>query len=246
MTFLRFQRNPTSDQTQLHALAATVYRSLPLTLRYEIDAFVHGVLGGRAQPLEDHTEELYRAYAPVRAFLRTHDTTIKLYRGEPKNKPQLLRRFLSWTPYRRLAARFAESENYEIIEADVKVSHVVAVLTSPENASYIEFLVRDRKQYHVFGKQLPWLGWVVVEFPYRWGKPKVEHFTRAWAENVAADVRSAVEARGARVVSTKINEEYENVVVAVEVPPEMKTGIGDSVMIGPYKVETLHIYSGTR
>ena len=131
-------------------LARKIYDELSPTLRHEVDTFVHGVLVGQVPSLETCcTDELYAAYAPMRELLRTmKGGSIHLYRGEPAEKPALDRKWLSWTSSKRLAKWFAERKGSHVVEADVRVADVVAVLLSSQNRDYVEYLVKDRPEYH--------------------------------------------------------------------------------------------------
>jgi hypothetical protein len=225
--------------------ALAVYAGLPYELRRSVDIFLEGVFEGTAQPLEKHADELYMAYAPARqAIASKHGSTVKVYRGEPKDKPGISRRFLSWTPSYDLAARFAEKKDFEVVEANVKVSDVVAVLVSPHRTSYIEYLVRDRKEYHTKGKALPLRGVVEVFFPGPWAPDyEAKKFTPERAEAVIKDIHSAMQAGKALVIDTDVDEENEVISVYVLVSPEVKIHKGDlglgSTTIGDYEVENL-------
>lgn len=127
--------------------------NLPDRLRREIDDFAAGVIMGKAPSLEQHTSALYKAFAPLRDAL---GGTMTVYRGQPINPPKIDRKWLSWTTEPRMAALFTEARGYQIIEAKVKSSDVVAGILSPNNPNYIEFLVKNRPEYQTRSqKQVP-------------------------------------------------------------------------------------------
>jgi hypothetical protein len=127
--------------------------NLPERLRWEIDDFAAGVIMGKAPSLEQHTSTLYKAFAPLRKVL---GGTTTMYRGQPINPPKIERKWLSWTTEPRMAALFTEARGYQIIEAKVKSSDVVAGILSPRNPNYIEFLVKNQPEYQTRSqKQVP-------------------------------------------------------------------------------------------
>ena len=151
-----------SDE-EVRNLALEVFGALPRMLRYVVEGFLQGVFSGR-QPLEDHTSALYRGYEPVRRLLRAkYGPHVRLYRGEPTTIPEERREFLSWAPSQKMAARFAEQREFNIVEADVSVDDVVAVLAPAR--SYVEYLVLDQPEYHVQRAALPMLGFVYFDIP---------------------------------------------------------------------------------
>lgn len=139
-------------------LAQRAFDGLAVRHQIAVERYLHGVVSGVTPDLEEHTDALRRAYAPVRAALRAkYGATVRVYRGEPTRKPQVERRWLSWTPSRKLAEAFAWKPGYHVVEATVKVADVVAVLVSPHNRDYIEFLVRERRSYHRKARRLPYV-----------------------------------------------------------------------------------------
>ena len=127
--------------------------NLPDRLRQAVDIFSAGVIMGKAPSLEQHSSALYKAFAPLRKAL---GGTTTMYRGQPINPPKIERTWLSWTTEPRMAALFSGNRGYQIIEAKVKSSDVVAGILSPRNPNYIEFLVKNRPEYQTRSqKQVP-------------------------------------------------------------------------------------------
>jgi hypothetical protein len=185
-----------SDE-EVRNLALEVFGALPRMLRYGVEGFLQGVFSGR-QPLEDHTSALYRGYEPVRRLLRAkYGPHVRLYRGEPTTIPEERREFLSWAPSQKMAARFAEQREFSIVEADVSVDDVVAVLAPTR--SYVEYLVLDQPEYHVQRAALPMLGFVYFDIP-REGSLKQQ------AAAATRSLRREVQAVGGRVLRVKIDE----------------------------------------
>ena len=117
--------------------------NLPDDIQWDVETFARGVIMGSAPYLEKHTETLYKAFAPLRAALGT----VTMYRGEPLDPPKIKRKWLSWTTDPRMAGQFAGKGSH-IIEARIPAKDVVAGIVSPHNENYIEYLVRDRPEYH--------------------------------------------------------------------------------------------------
>jgi len=129
-------------------------------LDHEINTFLHGVIVGAAPGLDRHTKKMYTAFKPVRAYLKKkYGGKLKLWRGaEVSVRKPVERQWLSWTNNARMAATFAVphgSEKRKVYSAVVPVSDVVAVLLSPHNDNYIEFLVRNKPKYKGPGEDLP-------------------------------------------------------------------------------------------
>jgi len=219
-------------------VAERVFKELDPNLQHQVESFLWGVRVGKAPALEAHTAELYKAYAPVRQVLQG---SVHLYRGEPVDRPKIRRKWLSWSPSKRIAAEFALEEGHEVIEADVRASDVVAVLLSPHNRSYVEYLVLDRPQYHKRGRGLPSVG--DIEDDARgnglgWASARSVDFSPDLVRAELPPIERAVQAIGGKVIRVNIDEENEGASVTVALPPEA-VGKQDEVRVGPYKVEFL-------
>jgi hypothetical protein len=209
------------------------------------------------------TDELYEAYAPVRDLVRKrHGSKVTLYRGEPKNKPRLKRKWLSWTPSWKLATYFGvgHDEDHEIVEAQVRTSDVIAVFVSPHNSSYIEYVVRDRPEYHAqqSEEQVPLMGYITNDSKGKelgWpvqtvlnGQLGYWDFDPDHARQEFPKIQRAVEAVGGKVLGRFINEEDEGASMTVLLPSTVETRKspgGDLVTnVGPYYVENLRPYMG--
>lgn len=220
----------------LRAAAKAAFDSLPLRLQGQVEHFLFGVTVGKAQPLEAHAGELYNHYEPVRALLRSkHGMSLVLYRGEPKDKPPIKRRFLSWTASPKLAATFAQAKGYEVVEANVRVSDVVAGLISPHNDFYVEYLVKDRPEYHERGEGLPLVG-DFLYFPGGGDDPK--DFTEL-AENVARKLREAVQDAGGKVLQLKIYPRDECLSGRVQLPASTPVDAYDRATTGKFVFENM-------
>lgn len=220
--------------------AMQVYDSLPDDIRGEVDWFLQGVYADQAQKLEKYADELYDLYEPVRSVLRSkYGNEILLYRGEPTDKPLIVRRFLSWTTSYSVAAEFARRRGFQVVEADVRVSDVTAVLFSPHNSRYNEYLVKDRKQYHERGTPLPWLGGLSESYPGPWTSIlDLEAFT-AWSDEVTRDMKTVIERAGGKVLTVNVDQDDQYVSMGVQLPWTVPVDDHRAV-IGPYVVEGLH------
>jgi len=215
--------------------ADRVFSGLPLGLQYEVRDFLAGVLVGDVQPLERFERDLYIAYEPVRRLLRERGPTVRLFRGEPINKPGIQRTFLSWTPILSMAAKFSTRRGFEIVGADVDVEDVVAVLYSPHNPEYVEFLVRERPRYHRQTRyEVPLLGIVYLDLPL---------FSRASVASALRDLRSRLRSVGGKLVRIRVNEDEEHASVTV-ILPQSVGGQGYDFLMGPYRIEALQPYVG--
>jgi hypothetical protein len=215
--------------------AVAVLETMPEPLHREVEHFLHGVFGGKAQPLEAKANELYDLYEPVRALLRgKHGSSVLLYRGEPKDKPQIKRRFLSWTPSYAMATKFAANKGYEVVEADVRVSDVAAVLVS-KNRVYVEYLVQDRPEYHEKGRGLPYVGIVFVSIE----EGGFDVYTEMNALIVKKNLEVAILQAGGKVLRIKADEENETITATVELPATFAVRPDDTAVIGKYLVESL-------
>lgn len=226
-------------------VALEVFNSLPNTLKWDVEEFLQGVVVGKAQYLEARADELYEFYEPARRALRSkYGAEVHLYRGEPTKKPAIVRRFLSWTPVQRLAARFAAQKGYEVVEADVKVSDVAAVLVSPHNSQYIEYLVKDRKHYHERGSPLPLVGGYMAVYEGPYTVPfDLEAFT-AWADETVRRLKSSVESVGGKVLKLKVDRDDEFLGASVQLPPTVDVDAYDAAHIGQgITIENLQPYA---
>lgn len=240
--------------------ALEVYKTLDPGLKHEVDTFLRGVIMGKAPYLEKFVRELYDAYEPVRAMVRKrHGSKVTLYRGEPVDKPALKRKFLSWTPSWKLATHFS-GDDHEIIEADVRTSDVIAVLVSP-NLRYVEYLVRDRKEYHErqSEEQIPFRGFIShaadgkqLGFPVETelnGHMGYWDFDPGHARREFPKIDRAMKAVGGKLIGKYVNEDDEGAGATVLIPgdvPGIKRGpSGDpEVEIGPYLVTDLRPMAG--
>lgn len=221
-----------ASNAALHSAAKAVFEGLPPRLRSEVEHFLFGVMPGRAQPIEAHADELYDYYEPVRALLRgKHGRSLTLYRGEPKDKPPIKRRFLSWAASYKLAAHFARAKGYVVVEADVLVSDVAAVLVSPHNEFYVEYLVKDRPGYHEKAEPLPLVGSCVYYFSQP-GEPDFDTrgFTVERAEALARRLETAVRAAGGKVLRLKIKPD-DSVQASVQLPANTEVDDQDRVVL---------------
>jgi hypothetical protein len=222
-------------------VAEEVFNDLDPSLQHKVENFLWGVIAGKAPALEAYTDELYEAYTPVRRAL---PGTVHLYRGEPVDKPHVKRRFISWSPSKRIAAEFATEQGYEIIEADVRSSDVVAVLLSPHNRSYVEYLVLDRKKYHQTGRALPSIGFISEDSRGNglgWASARSVDFSPDLVKAELPAIERAVQAIGGKVKGVSIDEENEAASITVGLPPEAVGG-QDEVQAGPYTVEYLRLW----
>lgn len=224
-----------SDQA-VRTAALDVFEALPYKLQHQVEDFLHGVVANQAQTLEKHADLLWDLYTPVRDLVRRHGDTVTLHRGEPVDKPAIARRFLSWSPSRKMATLFAPKRGYEVVSADVDVDDVVAVLTSPHNKGYIEYLVRDRKSYHESGQQLPLMGRVDFDMPY-------DGFTIELAQTMLARLERELAKVGGRVLQSHVNEEQETAMAYVLVPPTVTVDENDSTFLGEFEAQNLEPYT---
>lgn len=233
--------------------ARAVYQGLPEDLRHDVDEFLAGVFLGSAPQLESHIDALYEAYAPVRKLM--HGSGVTLYRGEPKDRPALKRKFLSWTPSWKLANHFATTRGHVIVEAEVRTSDVVAVFVSPTNTRYVEYLVRDRKEYHEkeSDEQIPLYGRIEHDHLGRdlgWEGANWATMGEFLPDRVRAErphLERALHAVGGALLNLYINEEDEGAVASVVIPSSVKTvEIADDLKaeVGPYLVNDLRPYLG--
>ena|SRR5271166_2272256 len=223
-----------SDEEVRH-LAVEALDALPEDLRYDVTHFLQGVFSGQQQPLEWHTTALHQAYAPVRRLIRRkYGPLLYLYRGEPATTPVMRREFLSWSPSQGLAARFAERRGLSVIEASVSVDDIVAVLVSPVNRAYIEYLVIDRPEYHTQRALLPMLG--IVYLGHYYSDAKVAALTRA--------LRRELWVVGGRIIRIKVNREDQYASATVLLPAEV-VGDAHEMTIGEFQIEALAPYSRT-
>lgn len=229
--------NPASRQLandgEVRLLATEVFDAMPPGLQHEVDSFVHGVFSGQRQPLERYTSELYQVYAPLRRLIdRKYGPRIHLYRGEPVDVPTLRRDFLSWSPSQSMAARFAESRKFSIVEASVLIDDVVAVLVSrTRSGAYVEYLVLDQPEYHAQRATLPMLGVVYFDTD---SEARVAALTRA--------LRRELWVVGGRVVRVKVNHDDRYASATVLLPAEV-VGDNHEMTIGTFEVEGLSPYS---
>lgn len=198
----------TADDRAIRALAIELFDSLQPRLRNEVEMFLGGVLVGRAQPLEQHANELHEHYTPMRRLLqRTHGANVRLYRGEPKARPSIQRAFLSWTPSSRMAAMFVDSRDSQIVEADVPIDYVVAVLVSKHGPSYVEYLVVDQPELHADAVSLPAVGSVYLDY----SRVRIER----------ERLRAAVERVGGRVLRIRVDDDDETASATVMLPSDV-------------------------
>lgn len=214
-----------------------MFEALPSDLKHGVETFLHGVFGGSAPALEAHADELYDLYTPVRNLVHSkHGAEVTLYRGEPVDKPAIVRKFLSWTPSFKMATHFAQMRGYEVVTASVRVADVVAVFVSPHDAKYIEYLVRFRKSHHEKGQQLPLKGYVEFDIPF--GGWSVE-----LAQTMVKRLEHELAAMGGSILQTNISEEYEMATAYVLVPANVKIDENDSTRIGEFEAQFLEVYS---
>ncbi len=231
--------------SEIRALSLAIYSELDPQLQSKVDDFLDMVLVGRDQPLEAHTPELYEAYTPVRKLMqRKYGSSIRLYRGEPKDKPPIKRKFLSWTPSRKLAVTFATKRHYEVVEADMHSGDVVAIFASPHNPNYIEYLCRDRKEYHEVGEQLPYLGTVTLSFPYA-NEEDFVGFDQAKLDKDVQRLTQALHSKGGKILRVHVDRQNEGVRVSVLLPPTIEVTPDESFQVGEYIAEWLRPYSGS-
>jgi hypothetical protein len=121
-----------------------------------------------------------------------------------------------------MAARFAEQREFNIVEADVSVDDVVAVLAPAR--SYVEYLVLDQPEYHVQRAALPMLGFVYFDIPEE--RLSVSSLRRQ-AATLARALRYEVQAVGGRVLRVKIDELDGSANASVLLPAE---AVGDAVV----------------
>lgn len=225
-----------ASDSAVRTAALSAFESLPYSLQRQVENFLHGVVVGEVQSLEQHADTLWDLYEPVRELVRRHGAAITLYRGEPVVKPSIARRFLSWTPSRKMATLFAPRRGYEVLSAEVDVDDVVAVLVSPHNKGYIEYLVRDRKSYHESGQRLPLMGRVDFDMPY-------DGFTLELAQSMLTRLERELAAVGGRMLQSYVNEEQETAMAYVLVPPTVEIDENDSTFLGEFEVQYLEPYT---
>lgn len=232
-------RGRAASAAALRAAAEAAFNSLPSDLQSEVENFVWGVMAGRAQPIEARADELYDYYESVRAVLRgKHGMSLILYRGEPKDKPPIKRRFMSWAGSYRLAAKFAEAKGYEVVEANVRVSDVAAVLVSPHNSAYVEYLVKDRPEYHERGEPLPLVGTYTRYF----SSPEESDYEPEWfsverANALVEGLKRAVGDAGGKVLGVNIKRD-EWVKVTVQLPSSTPL-TDDNAWVGGFPIENM-------
>jgi hypothetical protein len=223
--------NTLAQDEDVRAAALEVFDALPWRLQLDVEAFLHGIYPGQKQPLERSTATLYRAYAPVRRIIGgKYGGRVCLYRGEPRTPPALRRDFLSWTPSRKMAARFAEERGFVIVSAYVDVNDIVAVLFSKQGGFYIEYLVCDRPEYHASQFSMPMAGVVFFDFPHGFSRRAVSVRARA--------LRNAVRTVGGRVVRVRVDEDDETASATVLLPAEV-VGDADEMTFGGFTIEGL-------
>lgn len=216
-------------------VAERVFDELPEKLQHEVREFLHGVFVGDSQPIERYAQEIYLAYEPVRDVLRLEGNAVLLFRGEPIEKPKVKRVLLSWSPFIKMSALFAERIGYEVVGAQVKVDDVAAVFLSPTNRRYVEFLVRERHEYHhQMHYDVPMLGYVTFD---------VEPFSRNSVASAARQLRSQLRSMGGRLIYLKIDEREECAWASVTLPQDVVNG-EYYINVGGFTAEAFRPYTG--
>lgn len=211
--------------------ALETLEALPYRLKHEVEGFLHGVVVGRAQQLEAYADELFQAFEGVRELVRSrHGDRITLYRGEPAQKPDIARRFLSWSPSRTMSLEFAGQEGHELLTAEVDVDDVVAVLAASHNRRYIEYLVRDRKSYHTSGRRPPLL--CRVDFDVPW-----DGFSHELVDGMKRRLERELATVNGRILSMHVDEENGQADAHVLVPANVHTRVDDDmIQLGEFEL----------
>lgn len=173
-----------ADDAEVREAAKKAVTSLPLRVQYDVEDFLRGVIVGEAPYLEKHTEALHEAFAPARDLIRKkYGDEVTLYRGEPEKIPAVARQWLSWSPNPSLAAGFSTRDDHHLVGAKVKVDDLHAILLSPHNRNYVEYLARDRPAYHANAKRLPWSGHIELRAHGPHTEAEVERLRRTVARH---------------------------------------------------------------
>ena len=133
-------------------------------INHEVSSYLQGVFEGKAQPVEEYTDQIHACFTALRAALPSR---IHVYRGEPVKPPHhIQRQFLSWATTPILASSFAKHKNYHVVHAvvnrdDIVGGYMYSLGHDGPSTARIELFVRSRLKYHADNiGPVPRLDWV--------------------------------------------------------------------------------------